>query len=113
MAENPTVKDADPILFAADAPDEICRINADGTTTYHWDYIEVVAQQWEPGCVDIAICLARLLLPLRPRREWQGLTEEDLAELTRQEQLLLICDDFDALEEIARAIEAVLKEKNA
>ena len=47
-----------------------------------------------------------------PRREWQGLTEEGLAELARQEELLLICDDFDALREIARAVEAKLKEKN-
>lgn len=47
-----------------------------------------------------------------PRREWHGLTDEELAELARQEQLLLICDDFDALREIARAIEANLKERN-
>ena len=47
-----------------------------------------------------------------PRREWRGLTEEDLAELARQEQLLLICDDLDALRVIARAIEAALKERN-
>jgi hypothetical protein len=48
-----------------------------------------------------------------PRREWQSLTEEELAELARQEQLLLICDDSDALREIARAIEQELKERNA
>jgi hypothetical protein len=47
-----------------------------------------------------------------PRREWVSLTEEGLAELARQEQLLLICDDSDALREIARAIEAALKERN-
>jgi hypothetical protein len=47
-----------------------------------------------------------------PRREWVNLTEEELAELASQEQLLLICDDFDALREIARAIEQALKEKN-
>jgi hypothetical protein len=47
-----------------------------------------------------------------PRREWVSLTEEELAELARQEQLLLICDDSDALREIARAIEQALKERN-
>jgi hypothetical protein len=47
-----------------------------------------------------------------PRREWQSLTEEELAELARQEQLLLICDDSDARREIARAIEQALKERN-
>ena len=47
-----------------------------------------------------------------PRREWVSLTDEGLAELARQEELLLICDDFDALREIARAVEAKLKEKN-
>jgi hypothetical protein len=47
-----------------------------------------------------------------PRREWRSLSEEGLAELARQEELLLICDDFDALREIARAVEAALKEKN-
>ena len=47
-----------------------------------------------------------------PRREWRGLTEEGLAEIARQEQLLLVCDDLDALREIARAIEAALRSKN-
>jgi hypothetical protein len=47
-----------------------------------------------------------------PRREWVLLTEEGLAELARQEELLLICDDFDALKEIARAIEQACKERN-
>jgi hypothetical protein len=110
MAENPTVKDADPILFAANAPDEICRISSDGTTTYHWDYIEVAAQRWEPGCVDIAICLARLLLPLRPRREWQSLSKEERDAAIRwavdQEKM-----HFGRA--VARAIEQALKEKNA
>jgi hypothetical protein len=65
MNENFTMKVADQIPFVAVAPDEICRINADGTTTYHWDRIEAAAQRWEPGCADIVVCLAKLLLPLR------------------------------------------------
>jgi hypothetical protein len=47
---------------------EICRINADGTTTYHWDNIETEAQRWQPGCDDISVCVSKLLLPLRPNR---------------------------------------------
>ena len=33
------------------------------------------------------------------------LTEEEIAELARQEQFLLVCDGLDQLTEIARAIE--------
>jgi hypothetical protein len=107
MNENLTVKDADPIPFVATAPDEICRINADGTTTYHWGRIEAAAQRWTPGCVDIAVCLAKLLLPLR-RREWQSLTEDDVRSLYGKD---LNYRDGD-YERYARAIEQALKEKN-
>ncbi|MFM2134468.1 MAG: hypothetical protein RLZZ452_1369 [Pseudomonadota bacterium] len=54
---------------------EICRINADGTTTYYWDNIEAQAQRWQPGCDDFSVNLSKLLLPLRPSREWVGLTD--------------------------------------
>ena len=47
---------------------EICRINADGTTTYYWDNIETVAQKWQPGCDDLSAYLSKLLLPLRPSK---------------------------------------------
>lgn len=47
---------------------EICRINADGTTTYYWDNIETVAQKWQPGCDDLSAFLSKLLLPLRPSK---------------------------------------------
>ena len=107
MSDKPTVKDADPILFAANAPDEICRINADGTTTYHWDYIEVAAQQWEPGCIDIAACLSKLLLPLRGRSEWRPLSEQERHRLWRK------LGEGEGIAEYAEAIEAKLKEKNA
>jgi len=68
MIENLTVN-SDRVPFVAVANDEICRINADGTTTYHWDRIETAAQRWEPGCENIALCLAKLLLPLRAALE--------------------------------------------
>jgi hypothetical protein len=94
----------DEIPFVATAPDEICRINTDGTTTYHWDRIEAAAQRWEPGRADIAVCLSKLLLPLRPstqpRREWQGLTEEELDRWTPE------------IHSVIRAIEQALKERN-
>jgi hypothetical protein len=79
---------------------EICRINADGTTTYHWDNIETEAQRWQPGCDDISVCVSKLLLPLRPNREWVGLTDEDLS----------VCDEDGVI--LARYWEAKLKEKN-
>ncbi len=108
MNENLTMKVADQIPFVAVAPDEICRINADGTTTYHWDRIEAAAQRWEPGCVDIAICLARLLLPLRPRREWRSLSEEEIDDLSRT-----MVKGNKSVNWLTLAILAALKEKNA
>ena len=108
MNENLTMKVADQIPFVAVAPDEICRINADGTMTYHWDRIEAAAQRWEPGCADIAVCLAKLLLPLRPRREWQGLTEEEINELSHT-----MVKGHKSVNWLTRAIEQALKEKNA
>jgi hypothetical protein len=71
---------------------EICRINADGTTTYYWDNIEEAAQKWQPGCDDLSVYLSKLLLPLRPSREWVGLTEEDklsLAEASGQQAIAM------------------------
>jgi len=41
-----------------------------------------------------------------PRREWQGLTEEEVKDLAGED------DIFGAIVEFARAIEAKLKEKN-
>ena len=103
----------DEIPFVATAPDEICRINTDGTTTYHWDRIEAAAQRWEPGRADIAVCLSKLLLPLRPstrpRREWQSLTEDEIR-MAYGNDLKYRDGDY---ERFARAIEAKLKEKNA
>jgi hypothetical protein len=101
MSENLTMKVADQIPFVAVAPDEICRINADGTMTYHWDRIEAAAQRWEPGCADIAVCLAKLLLSLR-RRKWRGLSEEERRECTASP---FVAENY-------RAIEAALKERN-
>ena len=72
---------------------------------------------WKPEYMDAMSAekgvVASPLFTHPPRREWRGLTDEGLAELARQEELLLICDDFDALREIARAVEAALKERNA
>ena len=82
MNKNLTVS-ADLIPSVATASDEICRINADGTTTYHWDRIEAAAQRWKPGCVDIAVCLSKVLLPLRPRRETE---QEPVASQNTQEK---------------------------
>ena len=59
---------------------EICRINADGTTTYYWDNIEAAAQKWQPGGDNLAACVSKLLLPLRPSREGAKLTDEEIEE---------------------------------
>ena len=45
----------------------------------------------------------QLLYTAPPQRK--PLTEEEIAELARQEQFLLICDGIEELTEIARAIE--------
>jgi len=50
-------------------------------------------------------------MPAPPQRK--PLTDEEIAELARQEQFLLVCDGLDELTEIARAVEAALKERNA
>jgi hypothetical protein len=102
MNENFTTSPLLKVVDQIPLPYEICRINADGTTTYHWDRIEAAAQRWEPGCADIAVCLAKLLLPLR-RREWQSLTEEEIDRIfwTSGSRLTL-----------ARAVEQALKERN-
>jgi hypothetical protein len=105
MNENLTVN-ANLIPFQIVASDEICRINADGTTTYHWDRIEAAAQRWEPGCVDIAACLSKLLLPLRGRSEWRPLSEQERHRLWRK------LGEGEGIAEYAEAIEDALKEKN-
>ena len=83
---------------------EICRINADGTTTYYWDNIEEAALRWQLGCGDIAACLSKLLLPLRPTRKWVGLTDEEKLDLAEG----FYSTDIVRIE----AVEAKLKEKN-
>lgn len=83
---------------------EICRINADGTTTYHWDNIEEAATRWQPGCDDLSVYLSKLLLPLRPSREWVGLTDEGIA--------MLDWESFATKRDCVQAIEVMLKEKN-
>jgi hypothetical protein len=107
MNENLTMKVADQVPFVAVAPDEICRINADGTTTYHWDRIEAAAQRWTPGCVDLAVCLAKVLLPLRPGREWQGLRNKEIVQIVTDN---LTGGDWV---DVARVVEQALKERNA
>jgi hypothetical protein len=77
-------------------PYEICRINADGTTTYHWDRIEAAAQRWEPGCADIAVCLAKLLLPLRRQHALNGELLEALKSTHALLQAALIFSDAEA-----------------
>jgi hypothetical protein len=47
-----------------------------------------------------------------PRREWVSLTDEELRKMHHEDQFGLFCD-YDEFEQIARAIEAALKEKNA
>jgi hypothetical protein len=49
-----------------DASDQLCKINADGTTEYNWPLIAVMAAQWQPYDPDLIRCVAKLLLPLRP-----------------------------------------------
>ena len=49
----------------------------------------------------------------QPSKPWVGLTPEDIAEVAKQEQLLLVCDGMEELTEIARVYEAKLREKNA
>ena len=83
---------------------EICRINADGTTTYYWDNIEAAAQRWQPGCDDIAACLSKLLMPLRSGRAWVGLTDEEKLDLAEG----FYSTDIVRVE----AVEAMVKEKN-
>lgn len=46
---------------------EICRINADGTTSYNWDVITTKAAKWSPSNSDIGACIAKLLLPFKPK----------------------------------------------
>jgi hypothetical protein len=93
---------------------EICRINADGTTTYHWENIEAAAQKWQPGCDGLSVYLSKLLLPLRPSREWQGLTIGELSALYDkhakcQEEGMLVSGWLD----FAAEHDALLKEKNS
>jgi len=46
-----------------------------------------------------------------PRREWVGLTDEELTEMHHIEQFGLFCD-ADEFKDIARAIESALKRHN-
>jgi hypothetical protein len=102
---------------------EICRINADGTTTYHWENIEAAAQKWQPGCDDLSVYLSKLLLPLRPSREWVGLTEVDpsveqldqIIDLLARTHVRISARELLRVWIVAytRAIEAKLKEKNS
>jgi hypothetical protein len=46
-----------------------------------------------------------------PVREWQGLTDEQLRKMHHEDQFGLFCD-YDEFEQIARAVEQALKEKN-
>jgi len=57
------------------------------------------AKAMEPGC---PVFLATPPQGSPPTR--RPLTDEELTELARQEQLLLVCDDFDALKEFADAL---------
>ena len=52
-----------------------------------------------------------LLYAAPPAREWVGLTDEELAEMHHLDQFGLFCD-ADEFHDIARAIEAALREKN-
>lgn len=45
----------------------------------------------------------RLIADAQPKRE--PLTEHQIADIARQEALLMVCDDMEALVDIARAIE--------
>lgn len=45
---------------------ELVRIHNDGRIEYFWDNIEKVAAHWWPGCVDMLINTAKILVPLRP-----------------------------------------------
>jgi hypothetical protein len=115
MNENFTTSPLLKVVDQIPLPYEICRINADGTTTYHWDRIEAAAQRWEPGCADIAVCLAKLLLPLR-RREWVSLTEEEIIRLVHGvlEKPINYCEPaaWQLAGGITRAVEQALKERN-
>jgi hypothetical protein len=57
------------------------------------------AKAMEPGC---PVFLATPPQGSPPTR--RPLTDEELTELARKEQLLLVCDDFDALKEFADAL---------
>jgi hypothetical protein len=46
---------------------EICRINGDGSTTYNWDAITAEAAKWKPHNVNITTCIAKLLIPFKPK----------------------------------------------
>jgi hypothetical protein len=93
----------------ADYPEEKLQAVAEYISDKYHVWYGVAARDIEEVLRQSARCG---LVSGAPRREWVSLTEEELAELARQEELLLICDDFDALREIARAIEAALKERN-
>jgi len=54
---------------------------------------------------------AKLAQQAEPMREWQGLTEEQLRKMHHEDQFGLFCD-YDEFEQIARAVEQALKEKN-
>jgi hypothetical protein len=54
------------MLIKQNSSFEMCRINADGTTVYDWAVIEEQAAKWRPYCDDTVICVAKLLLPLKP-----------------------------------------------
>lgn len=48
--------------------DLLCKINAGGSTEYNWPLIEETAAKWQPYDTDLIRCMAKLLLPLKPKQ---------------------------------------------
>ena len=61
------------------------------------------------NCADMAALMPLYTAP--PRREWQGLTEDELGELMHDSCGYPMCPNGDDLA-FARAIETALKERN-
>jgi hypothetical protein len=66
-----------------------------------------------PKCKQASELCNLHLLDKSFKRTWVWLTDEEIAELALQEQLLLICDDLESLTQIVRAAEEALRAKNS
>ena len=84
--------------------DEVLRVTALGEFIWHPEADRLI----EEGDFSGSPAMPFILKALR-RKEWQGLTDEEIEDLFMEN---MYCDNLVDFEHIARAIEAKLREKN-